>query len=67
MEQQSDGCTHSDFIGDGKLSCTQPFMTSNFINENISKTRTNRTSERDQGTRWHVRNQSHFDRALDDT
>lgn len=40
---------------------------SNLINGNISKKRTNRSPGWDQGTWWHLRNQSHFDKALDDT
>lgn len=48
------------------MSSIRCFMSfSNFINWNISKT--NRTSGWDPGTGWHLRNQSHFDRTLDDT
>lgn len=69
MEQESDGSTHSHLIGDGTVmfSITSFMSFSNFINGNISKTKTNRTSGWDQGAWWHLRNQSHFDRTLDDT
>lgn len=67
MEQGSEGSTHSNFIVDGEVSCLKSFMISDVINENISKTRTNKSSAWNQGTRWRLWSQSHFDSTPDDT